>query len=208
MFKNSVYDSGAIGQDVGKALSFPIGCLIAHALSGHLEANESIEKHNNTLIDSYLARMAEAGKSEGELASILRNIAGWCGWFGYVAYYLFREDPNHSQVHTFPVQEINKGHLCDSIGILSLKMMRLAYDTDYVHASAGINEIRQVFDSLIEEEVTRAQYVFASGTSKRQPRKSSILRASDRRLSDTQMLYMAAESLKRLSIAGNSEFAQ
>ena len=83
-------------------------------------------------------------------------------------------------------------------------MMRLAYDTDYVHASAGINEIRQVFDSLIEEEVTRAQYVFASGTSKRQPRKSSILRASDRRLSDTQMLYVAAESLKRLSIAGNS----
>ena len=50
--------------------------------------------------------------------------------------------------------------------------------------------------------------MFASGTSKRQPRKSSILRASDRRrLSDTQMLYVAAESLKRLSIAGNSELA-
>lgn len=47
--------------------------------------------------------------------------------------------------------------------------------------------------------------VRARGSQGRAP----FLRASDRRrLSDTQMLYVAAESLKRLSIAENSELAQ
>jgi len=195
--------AGAIGQDVGKGIAFPIGCLIAHAMSGHMEANESIKAHINILIDTYFSRLKDDGKAEDELASILKNIAGWCGWFQYIAFYLFREDPHNSQVHNFPVEVVNKAHLCDSIGVLSLKLMRLSYDDDYITESASLEleEVRKVFDYLVEDEVTRAQYVFASGTNKRQPRKSSMLRATNRRLSDTEMLFLAAESMKRLSIA-------
>jgi len=193
--------AGSIGQDVGKAIAFPIGCLIAHAMSGHKEANESIQAHINILIDTYFSRLREDGKTEDELASILKNIAGWCGWFQYIAFYLFREDPHNSQVHNFPVELVNKAHLCDSIGVLSLKLMRLAYDDEYITKSASLEEVRKVFDYLIEDEVTRAQYVFASGTNKRQPRKSSMLRAANRRLSDTEMLFLAAESMKRLSLS-------
>lgn len=36
---------------------------------------------------------------------------------------------------------------------------------------------------------------------KRKPRKSSMLRSANRRLSDTELLYLAAESMKRLFIA-------
>ena len=43
--------------------------------------------------------------------------------------------------------------------------------------------------------------MFASGTSKRKPRKSSMLSDVNRRLSDTELLYLAAESMKRLSMA-------
>lgn len=195
--------AGSIGQDVGKGLAFPIGCLISHAMSGHMEANDSIQAHINILIDTYFSRLKEAGKTEDELASILKIIAGWCGWFQYIAFYLFRDDPHNSQVHNFPVEVVNKAHLCDSIGVLSLKLMRLAYDDDYITESASLEEVRKVFDHLIEDEVTRAQYVFASGTNKRQPRKSSMLRAANRRLSDTEMLFLAAESMKRLSITEN-----
>ena len=182
---------------MGLSLSFPIACMVAHALNGHTEANESISAHINSLIDTYLSRMKEAGKkTPNEMASILRNIAGWCGWFQYMAFYVQRV------FDTFPVDDdVNKCRVQDAMGILGLKLMRLAYDTDYVPAPADVNEIREVFDSLVEDEVTRAQYAFACGKSKRKPRTSSILRTSNHRLSDTTLLYMSAESVRRLSIA-------
>ena len=86
--------------------------------------------------------------------------------------------------------------------------MRLAYDDEFISESASLEEVRKVFDYLIEDEVTRAQYVFASGTSRRQPRKSSMLRAANRRLSDTEMLFLAAESMKRISITEDTNIKQ
>ena len=140
--------------------------------------------------------MKETGKTPVELASILRNIAGWTGWFQFMAFYV------QGAFLLFPVNDDkNKNRVQDAMGVLGLKLMRLAYDTDYVSAHACVYDIRKVFNSFIEEEVTNAQYVFASGTTKQQPRKSSILRTSNRRLSDTELLYMAADSMKRLSIA-------
>ena len=187
-----------MGRDVGLALSFPIACMVGHALSGNMDANESILAHINSLIDNYLSRIEGAGgKTQDEMAAILKNIAGWCGWWQYLVFYVMGVQD------TYPGNEdpAIKSRVMDSSGILGLKLMRLSYDDDCVPASADVNEIRGVIGSLIEEEVTRAQYAFASGSSKRKPRKSSILRASNRRLSDTEMLYVAAESVRRLSIA-------
>ena len=193
--------SGPKGRDAGLALSFPIGCLIAHALNGQTEANESIEVFINGFIDAYLARMAEAGKSSEEVAAILRNVIGWSGWFQYLAFYIL-----NVQMESFPCETEEKiGRLRDANGILGLKFLQLSYDTDYLSASAGIDDIRKKFDSLIEEEVTRGQDLFASFRRKKQPRKSSMLRASNRRLSDTEMLFLAAESVRRLSIAEDAK---
>ena len=61
----------------------------------------------------------------------------------------------------------------------------ICYDANYIPESVGVTEIRKLFNLLIEEEVMCAQYVFAAGKSKRKPRKSSMLRAANRRLSDT-----------------------
>ena len=85
-----------------------------------------------------------------------------------------------------PVEsEVSKGRVIDSMGVLGMKLLRVGYDTNYIPETAGVDEIRKVFNFLVEEEVTRAQYAFASGTSKRKPRKSSLLRDANRRLSDT-----------------------
>ena len=91
--------------------------------------------------------------------------------------------------------------LVDALGILGLKLLRLSYDTDYLAASADVDEVRKVFNSLWEEEVTRAHDVFVAGKYRRRPRKSSIFRSANRRFSDAEMLYLAAESVKRLSIS-------
>lgn len=186
--------AGPIGRDIGLAMSFPIGCMIAHAMDGHSEANESIEIYINTLIDTYCSKMTDAGKTEKEMAGILRNIVGWCGWFSYLGFYVLNVQDS------FPVEsEENKKILHDTNGIIGMKLLRLAYDNDYVAVSTGFDDIRKIFNSLREEEVTRAQNVFTSRKRRMQPRKSSMLRATNRRLSDTEMLSLAAESVKRFS---------
>lgn len=188
--------SGPLGRDIGLALTFPVGCMIAHVLSGRMEAYTSINAYINSLLDNYLSRMAEAGRSSTEIASILRIIAGTCGNFMYLVFY---------EVHCqdfFPVESsADKEYLYDAIGILGWKLMRLAYDTEYVPASSSVDEIRSTLSKFLEEEVSLAQSMFDSRKARRQPRKSSILRAANRRISDTQMIYLMAEHARRSTIS-------
>jgi len=193
--------AGPIGQDVGFALSFPIGSMIAHALSGHSDAVDSIKQYTNALIDAYLARMMDGGKTTAELADILCNIIGWCGWFQYGVFYV-----QNVMVDFFPVEtEGNKKQVHDAVGMLGLKLIRLSFDTEYIATWISSKMMRNFFSSFLEEEVTRAQYVFATWTSERLSRKSSMLRAANHRLSDASIYHLAAENVKRLSLAGSSE---
>jgi hypothetical protein len=141
--------------------------------------------------------MVEAGKTTKEMAKIMRNIVGTCGMFLYLPYYILHV-PHHA-----PVDAQDKERHYDSIGILGLKLMRLGFDTNYVPGSTGEAEIRAQFDSLRGAEVNAAQQVFASMKRKMQPRKMSILRAMNRRISDTEFLFAANESMRRLSISGS-----
>jgi len=188
--------AGPIGRDIGLALPFPIGCMIAHGLKGQWE--ESIEVYINSLIDTYCSRMVEAGKTTDEIANILRNMVGICGWFMYLPFYIL-----NIQDTAFPVDAEYKSRHHDALGILGLKFMRLGFDTDYMPDTAGAVEIRALFNSLLKEEVDNAQQLFASRGRKMQSRKSSMLRTMNRRLSDTEMFYLAHESMKRFSISGS-----
>ncbi len=195
-FNLCTFCSGPLGRDIGLALSFPFGCMIAHSLNGQAAATASIEVYTNGLLDAYCSRMAEAGKTPEELASILRHIAGWCGWFQYLAFYILNVQDS------FPVgPDTNRSRHHDALGVLGLKLMRLAYDTDYAPISTGPDEMREKMFSLVEEEVSLARDAFASEKRRIRPRKSSMLRATNRRISDTEMFYFAAESAKRFSVS-------
>ena len=81
------------------------------------------------------------------------------------------------------------------MGLLGLKLLlRLSYATDYLHLSADVDKVYQIFNPLWEEEVTRAQDVSAAGKQRR-PMKSSIFRSANRRLSHTEMLHVYAKQL-------------
>jgi hypothetical protein len=199
----NVFFSGPIGLDVGLALSFPMGCMIAHALNGQSEACNSIKVFINTLLDTYCSRMIVARKTPIEMARVLRNIAGTCGNFMFVAFYML-----HVQ-DSFPVESSSdKEYLLDAIGILGLKLMRLAYDIDNTSACSGMDEIRSTMINLLEEEVSTALTEFISRKSIHQNRKSSILRATNRRISDTEILFLAAESVRRLTLSSLQDVKQ
>ena len=184
---------GPAGKDVGLALSFPMACAITHTLNGSLEAKDSIQAYINSFLDTYICRMIESGKTEKEAASILRKGLAWGGYFAHAAFYVM-----NVQIEAAPVEsEEQKTCVRDSMGVLGLKLIRLGFDADFVSASAGLKEIRQVFASLLEEEVALAADAFASGRRKKQPRKSSMLRATNRRFSDAAMYR--ADSVRSLS---------
>ncbi|KAL3782952.1 hypothetical protein ACHAW5_002733 [Stephanodiscus triporus] len=145
--------AGPIGKDVGSALSFPIGCMIAHGMNGRLDANVCIDKYVNTLLDTYLSQIEVDGKTVEQVVATLRNIFGWCGRFLYFVYYV-RNDQEQGRL--FPVySDLSKERLRDSLGVLGLKLMRLSYDNDHVPASTSLDEVRKTFNSLLQEEVTR-----------------------------------------------------
>ncbi|KAL3822243.1 hypothetical protein ACHAXA_005876 [Cyclostephanos tholiformis] len=126
--------------------------------------------------------MVEARKTTEEIANILRNIVSTRGMFMYLVYYILNIQ------NTAPVDAENKRLHHDTQGILCLKFMCLAYDSDYIPDSAKADEIHELFDSLVKEEVHNAQRLFESRVRRMQSRKSSMLRAMNRRLSDTEML--------------------
>jgi hypothetical protein len=189
--------SGPIGRDVGLALSFPICCMIAHGLKGQQDANQSIDNYINSIIDVYFDRMVEAGKTNEEQAKILRNVVGTCGMFIFKVFYVITSQ----QISVAPVDTEHKAWHRDTNGLLGLKLMRLGFDTDAYPISIGYVELRELFNSLREEVVSSAHGVFASLGRKKQTRKSSMLRAMNRRISDTEMLYAAEEAVKRFSLS-------
>ena len=64
-----------------------------------------------------------------------------------------------------------------------------------------MEDVRKMFDSLRGEEMKRAHDVFNSKKKMMKPRKSSIIRSSSKRLSSSEVLFMASESLKRMSFS-------
>ncbi len=186
--------AGPKGRDVGLALSFPIGCMVAHALGGHLDANESINAFINSLLDDYASCMSEAGKTPEEVASIIRNVTGWAGWFQFLAFYYL-----DVQMVEFPCEGAgDKQYVKDAMGVLGLKLLRLSYDTDYFPTGATTEQVKKMFLSLVEEEVTETARKRHLNRRRRQPRKSSILRATNRRVSDAMLNFSAADEVARL----------
>lgn len=187
--------AGPKGRDVGLVLSFPIGCMIAHALSGHLDANESINAFIVSLLDSYVACMSEAGKTPEEVSSIIRNLCGWTGWFQFLAFYHLDVQNNFFPCET----EYERKYVQNAMGVLGLKLLRLSYDTDYFPEGATTEQVKKMFLSLVEEEVTETAHERYKQRSRRQPRKSSMLRAANRRVSDAMLNFIAADEVARLS---------
>lgn len=187
--------AGPKGRDVGLALSFPIGCLVAHALGGHLDANESINAFIISLLDTYALRMSEAGKTPEEVASIIRNVTGWTGWFQFLAFYFL-----NVQMVDFPCEtEHDRKYVRDAMGVLGLKLLRLSYDTDYFPEGATTEQVKKMFLSLVEEEVTETATERLKHRRRRQQRKSSMLRVTNRRVSDAMLNFAAADEVARLS---------
>jgi hypothetical protein len=84
-------------------------------------------------------------------------------------------------------------YIRDSMGLLGLKLMRMSYDTEYVPESTNLTELTLLFNALVDEELMQA-YVSSGPKRRVQPRKSSLLRISNRRVSDAGIMNRSITS--------------
>ena len=177
---------GPHGRDCGLVLSWPLACMVAHALNNtESHANIQIRHFIETFLICYLSEMS-SGRTAEEIAHIYRRCFGWAGWFMVAAFYLqdgfIGEAPGAENKKT-------REYIRDSMGLLGLKLLRLCYDTEYCPESTNLTELTLLFNTLVDEELTRACAVVSSTPKRRmQPRKSSLLRISNRRVSDADII--------------------
>ena len=170
---------GPQGRDAGLVIAWPLACKVSHALCGHVESNESIQIRLfvHTFLTSYFSEIA-TDETEEELAQIYRQCVGWCGWFMLVAFWksnAFLGDAPGCE------DEKSREYVRESMGVLGLKLMRLSYDKEYVPEKTTLNELTVLFNMLVDEEVTQA---YANSPTRPVQRRSSLLRSSNRRISD------------------------
>lgn len=188
--------AGPIGEDLGVTLCVPISLALAHAINGNDDANVSIIKFIDQLLGTYIAEMKAGGKNDEEMSYIVRNIIARCGMRGYLIHYMLDMIPQ------LPMPELsgqNIRHLADANGILGLEMMRFGFDDDYIESSATVDELIAKFNELLKEEMKRMSAIFASSGARASRRRSSILRATGRRISDAALFHEAIDEARRLS---------
>ena len=171
---------GPFGRDAGLVLAWPLACMVAHALKNtESNANIQIRHFMETFLKCYLSEMS-SGRTAKEMTSMYKRCFGWAGLFMVGVFYL-----SDGFIGEAPGAENKKSreYIRDAMGVLGLKLMRVCYDTEYVPESTSLAELTLLFNALVDEELTQA---YALPTPKRrvQPRKSSLLRISNRRVSD------------------------
>lgn len=175
--------AGPLGYDAGLVLTWPIVCVMAHALSGNEDGWKNVAIFVENFMSEYMSKMIELGKTPGELSIIYRRIVAQCGWFCFSAFYV-----NGCFIDESPCRD--KALLRDSLGTFALKAMRFGYDNDFLPQSTDLDELRSIFDFLLDMELKSLE-------EERQKRKSSLLRASVRRISDATLMEMDKEPIKQ-----------
>ncbi len=74
--------SGPMGRDIGEFFGFPVACILAHGLNGHMVAVKSILKIFNQFWMEYADALSERSQLHEEcLVGIYRSAIGWAGFY-------------------------------------------------------------------------------------------------------------------------------
>ncbi|KAL7554391.1 hypothetical protein ACHAWF_017835 [Thalassiosira exigua] len=180
--------AGTAGWDVGSLRSFPVACALAHSINGHDRAATECLDWLDAFWSSYEGAMRDAGKSEEDVAGVYRQS------LRATACYLLAYYGINVHMEFLPIDEGNTedlGKVKEGIGAVGFKCLRWSVDDSLSYRDLAAN-----YKGAIEEEMDRLR----SAKKVRRSRRSSVLRASGRRVSDAN-LFVAG--LDRMSIGGS-----
>lgn len=192
--------AGPAGKDHGQFYAFPIACAIMHALNGNQDLAQNmtafLDQHWETYVDTMCAN--EKGDNTF-LTKLFHDTLAYTGWLMYLGYYSFRCHIDHLPIHDGSPEDAER--VRDAVGLTGIRLMRLAFgDRQDGEEELTLEELRQKYQELITQEIDTALQV---SHGRRKGRRTSMLRASGRRVSDASLNFPEV-ALARLSISHGS----
>ena len=171
--------SSCVGRDIGLTFTFPVACIIAHAMNGNRVASEHILTCMDLLWTAYSSTLIHAGnKHISDLPFIYRSVMGQLGCFLFTVYYNFG-----AQVEFLPLEGDQMKLVRESMGFLGLTFMMIGFDPN--NADASLEDLLFLFHNAMEKEINMHIPVQSS----RPFRRSSLLRESGTRVSDSTLIH-------------------
>lgn len=169
--------------------SIPVACILAHAISGNHEVSDGIIEWLDLYWQEYSSTMVRLdGKDDEFLCNSYRNALGWLGWK------LFAMSIFEWFIPFLPIEPEDADALKESLGVVGLTLMRLGfggYENDLT-----LDELRSRLNTTIASEVSAIKSARRGRPSLR--RKSSVLRVTNRRVSDA-FVGVSRASLKLIA---------
>jgi len=165
--------AGPVGRDFGTFSAFPVLCFLTNARLGHTAVALDLRSKLHLIVDAYLSALSAEGKDVEYVNAAYRNIIGFTGYFTMI-YCVLR-------VHydTLPVEGLELAKVLDSLGVITLKLLKLGFDDSTVGLTK--TELRKRFNALLDIELNE----LTPQAGKRRNRRGSQLRASGTIISDS-----------------------
>lgn len=183
---------GTAGHDIGTLRSFPISCAFAHSINGHRHAALDCLSWLDTLWSSYEVAVNKVNTSEEQVTRIFRHSLQYTGLY-LLAYYALNIHMEFLPIDEGNVEDLTK--VKESIGLVGLKCLEWGMDK-----SLSLAELKANYSQAIEEEMA----ILLSTKKVRRNRRSSVLRASGRRVSDANLHFSALDRLSIISADGSA----
>eukprot|EP00978_Attheya_sp_CCMP212_P012264 scaffold30482_cov53-Attheya_sp.AAC.2 len=175
---------GPIGRDIGLVYAVPIGCSLTHAINGHTHISLDILDYLDMVWEAYANELQTSGEKDEEfIRKAYQNAIAWCGWYLFLAYYIY-------QMPFLPLEE-NSKEIFESAGVIGLQCLQWGFMPT---EDLSVVELKAKVRALIEDEFGRIKK--PASIRRRRP---SILRASGRRVSDGDLHFSSTKSRRESS---------
>ena len=182
---------GPIGKDVGFLHPFPIACAMAHALNGDQSAAKDIIKFLENVWETY----SNALSTKLELVDVYKSVLAYAS-----VILLFYYDTGVHLEH-LSIDDGKLDRVKASLGVIGLKLIHWGFGDGA--ADSSLEDVRLMFRRAVEEEIQllTPMRVIQRG------RRSSMLRASGRRVSDAH-LYLLGGSTRQSLLDADAVIAE
>jgi hypothetical protein len=190
---------GSKGQDIGNFLAHPALSACFLAARGHMDkANDILHSmkqfwnaYKKSLVDGLRKKQEETGETidvDKYVAEVFYSALGTFGYFSYIAFYLLQCFVEFMDTEGLTEAEVKT--VMGVIGWVGLRSMEVGYLEDSAeqvfgdHDEGRLSRMESFFFGMLETQISEL-YVGRQVNRRRSRRRSSILRESSRRVSDS-----------------------
>lgn len=183
--------AGPIGQDAGWFQSFPVAGVLYQAVHGRPEVGQKMFGQLEAFWKEYESTLRANGKDDDEyIRQVYLNSFAWNAFFLGNVYYLVG-----GHVLLFPLDELagdEQAMFKGSYGYVGLRLLDAAFGKESPVKDYSLPQLQAFYKDIVMTEIAELSAARAKNQRKASPRRSSVLRASGRRMSDAGAIEAAA----------------